>query len=379
MFAVLSSIASIALLLLLKSKKYIFLLSGMLIVTSFINPKAVFSTIICFLLLWGFKKIDLTNIISSLSMGLAALGPLLWPSIYKMVEELLRYLKGAQMASVNSYVLGILYWLSTVRNFFFLFNIVLGIIVLLLIFINMRRISDKENVLIEDDISFSQKFALLFIILSIIIFLFVILYLYNLLPYSITEMINNVRIFNKLMNFILRYHIMFLLSVFTLFFKLNRRILLVILLLAVSFYVLGVNFSILPISILILSLPALYQLVKCKKIIILVFLFYIVIGIFTNGLFSIPIGDINSDPIFFDTPHVTKILLEFPDNVKIYPGSHYNYFVRRTAGFGDLKITKNIEESKICLIDKDYAIKKNLNISKILYSGKRLVLVILKD
>jgi len=147
-------------------------------------------------------------------------------------------------------------------------------------------------------------------------------------------------------------------------------------------YILGEDAILFPISLLILDAPVLLWLIKHKPNILTIcsLLTFIILGVLTNGLYGIPIVSLKADPIYEDMPHIINILLEYSPDIKIYPGSYYNYYIRRTLSFAQLRASNSLDSSGLSLVDKQYGIKEDLkgNTTRILYSGKRLMLVELK-
>ena len=135
---------------------------------------------------------------------------------------------------------------------------------------------------------------------------------------------------------------------------------------------------------LILAAPILEALIKkesIKREIIGIILIFICLGVLTNGLYGIQIISSKANSIYKDMPFIIETLLKVNHNVRVYPGSTYNYFVDRTLSFAQISPSEDPSICSLCLIDKKYGIKESLKNRDIhyLYLGKRLVLIELED
>jgi len=384
-FAAFLSITSIVTLSLQPFSTYNLILTGLLLSSSFIHPKAVLIASLSFIILWGFGKINtIRSVIIPILVSIISLAPLAWAIIYKLIYALLNFYLPILSANETAWVLRTSEYILKRYSVYLLIFVVFSLFALLIYRDEKISVSSSsENVLSRN--TFDSGPVYLFICLSTSILLFATFYIYNLLPSPFMELIEQSRSLSLLKCLLIRYHVITAsLFLVPLFYKITPRSLLSLLTMLFSIYVFELTKMHFSIPFLILAAPILEVLIKkgsINKEIIGIILIFICLGVLTNGVYGIQIISSKANPIYEDMPLIVRTLLKVNHNIRVYAGSIYNYFVDRTLSFAQISSSEDPSVCNLCLIDKQYGIRESLkNIDvRCLYSGKRLVLIELED
>jgi len=380
--AILASVAAIVLVLYPYLSNHRLALSAIITSITFLNPRMTLIVLLTFTLLWGLKRLKSMEILILLLISLMSLGPLLWTIIYKVSAAFIfRYLARSLPFSVEigRIVLMNKYLLKVHNNTFILAFFIASVLYLYYRARSYQLV--KRDILPVSDVVHKippDRFMLFFIMALCITLASVFLYINSsTLPY-ILKLMNDNYILYIPKYLVMRYHIMTMLSIFSLLLlKLNPSLLLSLSLMLILTYI--IEPYLLSIPLVILSIPTLTYLFRhfSRGVIAISLLSFIILGILTNGLYGAVMVSSYASPIYVDIPYILEVLLKCDPDTQVYPGSYYNYFVWRTLQFAQLRPSDNLGTSDLYLIDRQYGIKISFesNIIHTLYSGRRLLLL----
>jgi len=146
-----------------------------------------------------------------------------------------------------------------------------------------------------------------------------------------------------------------------LFLKFSRRIALTMFSMFLIFLFSGIvsgSLTILPLVLVVLSVPFLSLCIKYKRVLAIFFIVIIFLGVFSSTFYSATVTKTTNEE-FSDLPYVLNILLEKDPGDSIYCPSSYQYYASRIAGIAHMSISSD-PNSSLYLVDKNYLTAEKL-------------------
>lgn len=378
-FANVSSIAACSIL--HKRRAGNFILGGALFFISFSNPRYSLLTVLLLLLLFGMKKISVKEIILFALSTISFCGFILPVTFYKQMLALFTELYKKSIINKeifdNFYITLKLLISRNISSFVILiiFVSILGIFVLTY----LNRSEKPDNTLFS-----LAKFRCgrLFLLgMVIIMFMYITIHAYL---FDVFSCLTKNYLVASLNTIILRYHILVVFCITSLFIlKSTSRIKVTYILIMLLFYLGGTlarALSLLPLIFTILALPTFSLSVKYKKkVFVMSFLLFIFLGIFSATFYSSTVHT-STCIDYVDLPRLLNILLKNKAGEEVYSPSSYTYYVMRIVKMAHLKFSLD-PSCRLYIIDKNYVesevmekLLKDENFM-VLYYGYRFILL----
>jgi hypothetical protein len=395
-----------------KRTKASLLLGSSLIFLSFINPRYSFLAVLLTIFLFALKKINAKELFFAFLLVLVFLGPLFPAILYKLSDEFLYMFHIENILGENATSLYINF-LQTILDNTLLLTIASSIIGLVgITYLIYSRLSNDANTetfdsysslkdkkdsasALELEIRLSvkkerkirflvsyQEIGLL--VASIALLIYIVLHAYGFLPDIVGRFIGS-QFIAPLNYFLLRYHILTILILLTVFsIKWDRRMIITFAVLALLGYfgLISELRSHAPILIASIALPAFNSFVKSReKIGTFIVLLFVLLGVFSATFYSALPQSIKPDPIYEDLPQILNILSNRDPNYKVFsPASYHYYEIRIVRSMGNMQLTSD-PSCHLYIIDKKYTkityidTLLNSKLFKTLYNGHRLILL----
>jgi len=376
-------------------------ISGMLLFLSFADPRFSFATVLGLVFLFCIRRLRLPDLgVVTLAL-LGALGPEIPHVAYKTivgaignVSTVIQIDKG-----INTQLLGLAEAILHLDS-----NVVLlaglGAFAFLLAVANVGSSQElfKQDTGLWDleevehthislkasglEIASYEADDIIIPILGLITLVYIILYSYGKLGPPLWGLLNSgfFGFFNYL---VLRYHVVLLLGIFTLYSYRKSGRLSLALAFVLGLSLIGLLFRLdAPLLITLTALPALQHISQSRhhiaKIMVLCFL---CLGVFSGTFYAATATSVSSDPRYDDLPHILPILFTIKGGENVYTPSSYSYYARRLLSFAQLRLDTKNSSCSYWLIDINFISKAKLQeilsdkTFEVLYAGDSFVLL----